>query len=313
MPPVDAVLAAVSEAVSGVNRYADHRCTELRARLSDWLGVPGDAVTVGCGSVGLLQQLLLTYVDPGDEVVYPWRSFEVYPVFTQLVAGQAVTPALVDHAFDLDAVLAAITERSKLVLLASPNNPTGAALSVDEIDAFLAQVDHRTIVVVDEAYREFVDPRFGNPIDLVDKHPHLVVLRTFSKAHGLAALRVGYGVADPAVIASIDKTLFPFAVNGLAQVAALAAIDAMDEIRERVAVIVEERKRMAAELAASGWEVPASEANFLWLPLGERTDEIYLALEKSGVVTRPFSGEGIRVTVSTAAENDRFLAALAEQ
>jgi len=310
LPPVDAVLAAITSAIGGVNRYADHRCTELRARISEWLGVPGDAVTVGCGSVGLLQQLLLTYVDPGDEVVYPWRSFEVYPVFTQLVEGQAVTTALVDHAFDLDAVHAAITERTKLVLLASPNNPTGSALTVEEIDAFLSKVDHRTIVVVDEAYREFVDPRFGDPTELVAKHAHLAVLRTFSKAHGLAALRVGYGVANPEVVASIDKTLFPFAVNGLAQVAAIAAIDAIDEIRERVDVIVAERKRMAAELAAAGWKVPPSEANFLWLPLGERTDEIYVALEKSGVVTRPFSGEGIRVTISTADENDRFLAAL---
>lgn len=311
LPPVDSVLAAITSGAVGVNRYADHRCTELRARLSTWLGVGPEAVTVGCGSVGLLQQLLLTYVDPGDEVVYPWRSFEVYPVFTQLVEGQATTPPLVDHAFDLDAVAAAITDRTKLVLLASPNNPTGSALSVDAIDAFLATVDHRTIVVVDEAYREFVDPRFGDPVDLIDRHPHLVVLRTFSKAHGLAALRVGYGVAHPAVISSIDKTLFPFAVNGLAQAAAIAAIDAIDEIRERVDVIIGERQRLAGELAALGWQLPASQANFLWLPLGDRTDEIYLALEKTGVVTRPFSGEGIRVTVSTASENDRFLAALA--
>jgi len=309
LPPVPAVLAAVREAAADVNRYADHRCTELRARLGDWLNLPPEQVTVGCGSVGLLQQILLTYVDPGEEVVYPWRSFEVYPVFTQLVGGRAVTTPLVDHASDLDAVAAAVTPATKVVLLASPNNPTGAGLHTDDIAALLSKVDNGTIVVVDEAYREFVDPSFGDPITLVANHPNLVVLRTFSKAHGLAALRIGYGVGHPDVIASIDKTMFPFAVNGLAQAGALAAIDAMDEINARVADIISERSRVTEALVADGVDVAPSQANFVWLPLGDETDQVYLAIEQAGVVPRPFSGEGIRVTIGTPEQNDRFLAA----
>lgn len=309
LPPVPAVLDAVRAAAVDVNRYADHRCSELRARLATWLGVSSESVTVGGGSVGLLQQIMLSYVDPGDEVVYPWRSFEVYPVFTQLVGGRAVTPPLVDHRFDLDAIVDAITPATKVVLLASPNNPTGAGLHTDEIAGLLAQVDHRTIVVVDEAYREFVDPSFGDPLSLIADHPNLVVLRTFSKAHGLASLRVGYGVGHPDVIATIDKTMYPFAVNGLAQAGAMAAIDAMDEITVRVADILAERARVTEALLAGGADVAPSQANFVWLPLGDETDRVYLAIEKAGVVTRPFAGEGIRVTIGTPEENDRFLGA----
>ncbi len=309
--PVASVTAAIAEAASGINRYADHRATALRARIADWVGATPEQVTVGCGSVGLLQQLALTYVDPGDEVVYPWRSFEVYPVYTQLVAGTAVTTELIDDTFDLDAVKAAVTDRTKLIMLANPNNPTGTAVPIPAIGDLLATVPDDVIVVVDEAYREFMDPALGNPIDdLLPSHPNLVVLRTFSKAQGLAALRVGYAVAHPEVIETIDKTRFPFAVNGVAQAAAIAAIDATDEIMERVGRITAERSRVVAELRTRGYRIPEPQANFVWLPLGPRTDEVYLELEKAGVVTRPFPGEGIRVTISTPDENDRFLQAL---
>lgn len=311
--PIEAVQRAIRDAAGGANRYADHRATELRETLAYWLGVDADQVTAGCGSVGLLQQLFLTYVDPGDEVVYPWRSFEVYPVYTQLVGGVAVTPPLVDHAFDLDAVVAAVTPKTKLVLLATPNNPTGTALSTVELSDAVEAIGQDTIVVIDEAYREFVDPAYGDPVtDLVPNHPNVVVTRTFSKAHGMAAVRLGYAVGHPEVISSIDKTLFPFAVNGVAQAAAIAAIGSIAEIRQRVGVILEERERVAGVLGAAGWRMPRSEANFVYLPLGDRAEEVNLALERRGVVVRPFPGEGIRVTIGSAAENDRFLTALAD-
>jgi histidinol-phosphate aminotransferase len=311
--PVPSVVAAIEAAAGDVNRYADHRATMLRERLASRLGVDVDMVTAGCGSVGLLQQLCLTYVDPGDEVVYPWRSFEVYPVYTQLVGGVAVTPPLVDDRFDLGAVADAVNERTKLVVLATPNNPTGTSVSTDELAAMLDRIDERTVVVIDEAYREFNDPAFGDPVvDLVPRYANVIVLRTFSKAQGLAALRVGYGVAHPEVIEAVDKTLFPFAVNGLAQVAALAAIEAEDEIMQRVEVLRAERTRVVEALRVAGVELPDPQANFVWLPVGARTDDLYLELERRGVVTRPFSGEGIRVTIGTPGENDRFLATLAE-
>ena len=314
LPPIQSIVDAVTAAARGANRYADHRATAVRERLSTWLGVEVDHITVGAGSVGLLQQLFLTYVDPGDEVVYPWRSFEVYPVYTQLMAGVAVTtPLNTDHAFDLAAVAAAITERTKLVLLATPNNPTGTALSTKEMASLLDGISPGTIVVIDEAYREFLDPSLGDPVrDLVPRYPNVVVTRTFSKAQGMAGLRAGYAIADADVIGSIDKTLFPFAVNALAQAAAIAAIDAEGEIGERVANILSERARVIAELSATGWHLPDAQANFVYLPVGERTDEIYLGLERRGVVTRPFPDEGIRVTISTPPENDRFLNTLAE-
>lgn len=311
--PVPAVAEAIAEAAKGVNRYADHRAAALREALAASLDVASDQILVGAGSAGLLRQLCMTYVDPGDEVVFPWRSFEVYPVYTQLMAGTAVTVPLSGHAVDLDAVAAAITPRAKLVLLATPNNPTGVAVSCEALDGFLTRVDRGTVVVIDEAYREFSDDALGDPVrDVVPEHPHAVVLRTFSKAHGLAGLRVGYGVGSPGVVAAVDKTLAPFAVNAIAQAAAIAALGATAEIEERVGALLAERERVVAELRAAGHEFPASQANFVWLPFGDRTDEIHLALERRGVVTRPFGGEGLRVTIGTPAENDRFLATLAE-
>ena len=309
LPPIQSIVDAVAAAARGANRYADHRATAVRERLSSWLGVAVEQVTVGAGSVGLLQQLFLTYVDPGDEVVYPWRSFEVYPVYTQLMSGVAVTtPLTAAHAFDLDAVAAAVTDRTKLVLLATPNNPTGTALSTDQMAHLLDGISTETIVVIDEAYREFLDPALGDPVrDLVPRYPNVVVTRTFSKAQGMAGIRAGYAIAHPEVIASVDKTLFPFAVSALAQAGAIAAIDAEAEIAQRIRDILSERSRVITELTAAGWALPDAQANFVYLPLGERTDAVYLGMERLGVVTRPFPGEGIRVTISTPDENDRFL------
>ncbi len=313
LPPIDSIVAAVTRAATGANRYADHRATAVRERLAASLGIAAAAVTVGCGSVGILQQIALAYIDPGDEVVFPWRSFEVYPVYTRLMGGVAVTtPLRADHSFDLDAVADAVTDRTKLVLLSTPNNPTGTALRTAELDTLLREIPDSVIVVIDEAYREFLDPSFGDPVrDLLPGHRNVIVTRTFSKAHGLAGIRVGYAVADPAVVATIDKTLFPFAVNALAQAAAIAALDAEGEIRARVEGILAERARVVAVLQADGWVLPDAQANFVYLPLGARTDDVYLGMERRGVVTRPFSGEGIRVTIGSPAENDRFLATLA--
>jgi histidinol-phosphate aminotransferase len=313
-PPLDAILRAVSTAAADANRYADHRATALRERIGSWLGVDASCVTIGAGSVGLLQQLFLTFVDAGDEVVYPWRSFEVYPVYTQLMGGvEVTTPLTTRHSFDLDALAAAISPSTRMVLLATPNNPTGTALRTSELRTLLAGIAPTTVVVIDEAYREFLDPSFGDPVqELVPDFANVVVTRTFSKAHGLAGIRVGYAIGHPDVIASIDKTLFPFAVNGLAQAAAIAAIDSMDLIQSRVDRILGERARVITSLAADGWSMPDAQANFVYLPLGERTNAIYLDLEKRGVVTRPFSNEGIRVTIGSEAQNTRFLATLAE-
>jgi len=312
--PLDPIVAAVAAAAHGINRYPDHRATAVREAIAAKLGVGDDQVAIGTGSSGLLQQFIWAYVDPDDEVLYPWRSFEAYPIFTNLAAGRSVTVPLHDDlTYDADGLAAAVTPRTKLAFLATPNNPTGVATSTRDLAAIIERIPSDVIVVIDEAYREFLDPAFGDPVhDLVPRFANVVVTRTFSKAHGLAGLRLGYAIGNPQVIATVDKTLLPFAVNSLAQVAALAAIENEDAITGRVKGILAERARVEDELSRAGWKLPGHQGNFVWLRTGDATDGVGLGLERRGVVVRPFSGDGVRVTIGTPAENDRFLAALAE-
>ena len=314
-PPPAAVVEAVAEACRGGNIYCDHRATAVREALAGSLGLAVEQVTVGAGSVALLYQLATAYVDPRDEVVTPWISFEAYPISVQTMGGTLVrVPLTSGHAFDLDAVAAAVTERTKLVLLATPNNPTGTAVSTAAVARLVETVPDDVVVLVDEAYREFADPALGDPLaELLPRFDNVAVARTFSKAYGLASLRVGYVLAHPEIVSAIDKCLIPFNVNGLAQAAALAALgdDAATEAQANIDAIKAERARVAAALTAGGWDIPDAQANFVWMHLGDRTDEVCIALEKRGVVVRPFSGIGVRVTIGTPAQNDRFLDTLA--
>ena len=315
-PPPAAVVEAVAEACRSSNLYCDHRATAVREALADQLELAVEQVTVGAGSVALLYQLATAYVDPGDEVVTPWISFEAYPISVQTMGGTLVrVPLTAGHAFNLDAVADAVTERTKLVLLATPNNPTGTAVSTTAVARLMERVPNDVVVLVDEAYREFADPALGDPVtELLPRFENVAVARTFSKAYGLASLRVGYVMAHPGIVSAIDKCLIPFNVSGLAQAAALAALgaDAAGEAQANIDAITAERGRVVGALAGDGWEIPDAQANFVWMPLGSRTDQVCIALEQLGVVTRPFSGIGIRVTIGTSAQNDRFLTTLAE-
>ena len=316
-PPPAAVVEAVAAACRDGNLYCDHRATAVREAVADQLGLAVEQVTVGAGSVALLYQLATAYIDPGDEAVTPWISFEAYPISVQTMGGTLVkVPLTAGHAFNLDAVAAAVTERTKLVLLATPNNPTGTAVSTAAVARLAESIPSDVVVLVDEAYREFADPALGDPVvELLPRFGNVAVARTFSKAYGLASLRVGYVMAHPEITSAIDKCLIPFNVNGLAQAAALAALedgDAAAEAQANIDAIKVERGRVAAALAADGWDIPDAQANFVWMHLGERTDEVCIALERRGVVVRPFSGVGIRVTIGTPAQNDRFLTTLAE-
>ncbi len=313
-PPLDPIVDAICAAAPGLNRYADHRATAVREALATKLGVAVDGVTIGNGSVGLLQQVALTYLEAGCEALYPWRSFEAYPIYTALAGAESVqVPLAADLGFDVDRLLAAVTPRTSVVFLSTPNNPTGVAATTKELNRLVEAIPGDVMVVVDEAYREFLDPGYGDPItELLPRFANVLVMRTFSKAHALAGLRVGYAVGHPDVITNLDKSLVPFAVNALAQAAALAAIDHDAVIAEQVRSILAERARVEVELRAAGWALPNLQTNFVYLATGERTDDITLALERRGVVVRPFSGEGIRVTIGSADQNDRFLAAFAE-
>ncbi len=306
-PPVPEVAAAIAAAVTGINRYADNSATDVREAIGGWLGLDPSHITVGCGSSGLLQQLFMAYVDPGDEVVFPYPSFEIYPVFSTLFDAVEVRTPLIDHTFDLDAVADAVTEKTKLIFLATPNNPTGTSISVDDVRVMLSKVRDDVIVVIDEAYREFNDPVFGDPVELQADHPNVVVTRTFSKAFGLAGLRSGYGVCHPDIIRELDKVRLAFSVSNLSQVGMLAAITHEDAAMEKVATLLDERQRCVDALSAAGVAMPPTHSNFIFIPTGDATSDIALAMEKDGIVTRPFPGIGLRVTIGTPEENDRWI------
>lgn len=307
--PLPSVLAAIAEAAGSVNRYPDMACSALTARLADRLDVPPEHVVLGPGSVGVLQALLAAVAAEGDEVVYAWRSFEAYPIVTRVAGATPVAVAVSpDGRHDVEALAAAVTGRTRLVLVCSPNNPTGPALRVDELDRLLDDVPDDVLVVVDEAYVEFVrDPRAADGLAAYRERGNVAVLRTFSKAYGLAGLRVGYGVAHEPVATALRKTSIPFGVSSLAQAAALASLDVTDELAARVDAIVLERDRVAAALAAQGWELPDAQGNFVWFGLGDRAQAMADACANAGLAVRTFSGEGVRVTIGEPAANDLLI------
>ncbi len=312
LPPPPAVLAAVAEAAARGNRYPDLAVTDLTGRLAADFGLDPARVAVGCGSVSLCQQLVaITCREPADEVVYAWRSFESYPIVTQVQgATTRPVPLSADYRHDLDAMAAAVTPRTRLVFVCSPNNPTGTAVRRDEFVRFLDAVGPDVLVALDEAYREYVtDPEAVDGATLLDAHPNLVVLRTFSKAYRLAGLRVGYALGAAEVAQALKKVGSPFAVSALAQVAALAALDCRAELLAACADVKGERERVYTELLRAGYAVPPSQANFVWVALGGRTAEFAAHCLDQKVVVRPFHPEGVRVTISTPEENDALLAA----
>lgn len=309
--PLPAVAAAIEEAARDVNRYPDHGASALRAAIAAHLGMESDRVAVGCGSVGLLQQLCLTFAGWGDEVVFGWRSFEAYPILTQIAGAQGVTAPLMEETIDARLLVRAFSRRTRLVLVAQPNNPTSTAMSRADLQYLADSLPDGCLLVVDEAYREFVrDPSIPDALELLGHRPNVVVLRTFSKAHGLAALRVGYMVGAPEVVDAVDRTLIPFAVNAIGQAAAIAALSVVDETTARIDELVEERTRVVARLRELDVKVPETHTNFVWLPVREAALALADGFEREGVVTRAFDGDGIRVTIGTREENDRFLEAV---
>ncbi|WP_274914592.1 histidinol-phosphate transaminase [Streptomyces sp. WZ-12] len=318
-PPLPGVLESAVAAAGSFNRYPDMACTELMAELADRFSVPLTHLATGTGSVGVAQQLIQSTAGPGDEVIYAWRSFEAYPIITQVSGATSVqVPLTSDEVHDLEAMLAAITERTRLIFVCNPNNPTGTVVRRAELESFLDRVPGDILVVLDEAYREFIRAAEGeggdvpDGIELYRDRPNVCVLRTFSKAYGLAGLRVGFAVAHPEVAAALRKTAVPFGVSQLAQEAAVASLRSEAALLERVDALVADRARVHDALVAQGWTVPASEANFVWLRLGDRTTEFAEACERAGVVVRPFPGEGVRVTIGEKPAMDLFLQAAEE-
>jgi histidinol-phosphate aminotransferase len=308
-PPLPSVVEAVTATLSGLNRYPDASGGDLRARLAERHGVAVERVHLGSGSVALLAQLIAAAAGAGDEVVYSWRSFEAYPGLVTVAGATSVqVPNRPDGSHDLVAMADAITERTRVVIVCTPNNPTGTIVTADDFHSFMSRVPRDLLVLLDEAYYEFVtDERSVDGIPLLDRYPNLVVLRTFSKAYGLAALRIGYAVGPAAVLDAARSAAIPLSVTDTARVAALAAIEAEDELMERVARIAVRRDKLREALLEQGWNVPEAQGNFVWLATGEQTAAANDAFFDAGLTVRAFPPEGIRVSVGEAECVDELL------
>ncbi|MEU0528123.1 histidinol-phosphate transaminase [Streptomyces niveus] len=308
-PPLPGVMETVLASAGAFNRYPDMACTGLMNELADRFGVPVSHLATGTGSVGVAQQLLQATSGPGDEVIYAWRSFEAYPIITQISGAASVkVPLDANEVHDLDAMADAITGRTRMIFVCNPNNPTGTVVRRAELERFLDRVPDDVLVVLDEAYREFIrDTDVPDGVEIYRERPNVAVLRTFSKAYGLAGLRVGFAIAHEPVAAALRKTAVPFGVSQIAQDAAVASLRAEDELLGRVGSLVGERTRVYDGLRDQGWTVPETHANFVWLRLGERTTDFAAVCERAGVTIRPFAGEGVRVTIGEYEANDLFL------
>ena len=307
--PLPSVLDVVWAAATEINRYPDMAVTALTRALADRLDVPAERISTGPGSVGVLAQLIAATCGEGDEVVFAWRSFEAYPILVTLAGATPVkVPLGPGHRHDLEAMAAAITPRTRLVLVCTPNNPTGTTVGDTELEVFLDRVPDDVLVVIDEAYLEFVTaPDSPDAMTVHRSRPNVAVLRTFSKAYGLAGLRVGYAVAHEPVAEALRKAALPFGVNSLAQVAAVASLEAVDELEVRVKELVAERERVLAALRGQGWQLSDSQANFVWFALGERTASFAGACLEAGLSVRPYGTDGARATIAEREANDRLI------
>ena len=312
-PPLPSVVAEIEKELGSYNRYPSMGAVEIRTAIAERFGVTTDQVAVGAGSVEVATQLVHATAGLGDEVIFAWRSFEAYPIITVVGGATPVrVPLTADLHHDLDAMAAAITDRTRLILLCTPNNPTGTTLHTDEVERFLARVPEDVIVAIDEAYIHFNrDAESVSGLEMMRRHPNVVNLQTFSKAYGLAGLRIGFSISSVEIAEDLRRVATPFAVSDLAQKAALASLAHEDELEERVAKIVAERSRVTAELRSRGWPVIDSQANFVWLSTGDDTARIDEVLRSHGVFARCWQSEGIRLSIGSPEENDRCLAAFA--
>jgi len=311
--PLPGVVSAV-QAATAFNRYPDALAGRLRDRLAQRYDVSADRVHVAAGSVSILYQLAQAVATVGDEIILPWRSFEAYPGIVTVTGATAVMVPLTDAAEnDLTAMAAAVTDRTRAIFVCTPNNPTGAIVTQAAFDAFVAAVPSDVLIVLDEAYAEFVttpDAVDGTAV-VAAGHENVVVLRTFSKAYGLAGLRIGYAIGHPRILDVARSAGIPLSVTAQAEAAALASLDAEDELRARVAAVSARRDALVSRLRDAGWDVPDAQGNFVWLPAGERSLEVAAAFEAADLVVRPFAGDGVRVSVGEEESVERVVAVAA--
>jgi histidinol-phosphate aminotransferase len=308
-PPLPALRRVVEDGAALLNRYPDRLAGALTAGLARHLGVAPETVLVGPGSAGLCQHLVQAF-GPKPEVVHAELSFEGYPLIVRNAGATGVPVPMAGYGHDLPAMADAVTDRTRCVLICNPNNPTGSVLRRAELEAFLERVPADVPVIVDEAYRHFVtDPDVPDAVDLHRAHPNVCVLRTFSKAYGLATLRVGYAVVPPGLAMAARMVGVVFFPGGLGQAAALRALepDVTAELERRCAALVESRAKLTADLRGLGLTVAPSEANFVWLPLGDGTAAFARAAREAGILVAALDGRGVRITVGSDEANARLL------
>jgi histidinol-phosphate aminotransferase len=316
--PHPQVLEAIEAHLRTLNRYPDPERMALRKRLSDRTGVPIGRIAVGNGSCELLLAAAEAMLEPGAELVYAWPSFSIYPHLAAMSGARALTVPLNDAGeHDLDAMAQEVTAATRIAIVCNPNNPSATALPPAAIDRFVGELPRHVAVILDEAYVEFSslqDP--DETIALLDRHPNLILLRTFSKVYGLCGLRVGYALGSEEFRLAVDRVRQPFSVNALAQAAATEALNHVDEVERRVEQTAIERMHVETELQERGLETTDSEANFSWVSVGgrDKEDAVVGGLAERGVIVRAGKALGqegwMRVTYGTRHENDRFLAAL---
>lgn len=317
-PPAPSVLASISDSAAGMNRYPEMYGDTLTRALAEDLGLAEENVIVGNGSVALLELVLRAALSPGENAVYAWRSFEAYPILVQVTGAESVhVPNTPSGGHDFAAMARAVTKETKVVMVCTPNNPTGQAATHAEVEAFIAELPARVLVLVDEAYTHF--DRSEDKVDGValvnaaieNGNKNVIALRTFSKAYGLAGLRVGYAMGPAELIGQLRSAATPFGVNQLAAGAALAALEERAYTTSVVTSVIEERSRIVAELREQGWNVGDPQGNFYWLPIGEHSTEFAAEALAAGFTVRPFP-EGVRITVAEPEANDRALALAAQ-
>ena len=310
-PPLPEVMDALS--LASVNRYPEGSAAALRERIGEKFGISAEQVQVGAGSVSVLAQLIQAASGPGDEVVYAWRSFEAYPLLVATAGSTAIeVPLTAGYRHDLAAMAAAVNDRTRMVIVCSPNNPTSTVVTYGEFHELMAAVPADVLVVLDEAYAEFVnDPSAVRGHGLLEQYPNLVVLRTFSKAYGLAGLRIGYAIGPEYVMDAARAVAIPLSVTEPAQRAALVSLDHEAELMDRVGRLNLLRDRIWAGLVEQGWDTPEPHGNFVWLRIGARVQEAAAALLEHGIVARAL-GDGLRVSVGEAESVDKLLTAAAE-
>ena len=309
MDPLPGIIEVITQAATQVHRYPDPLVTELTNALAARHNVKPEHVATGTGSVGVCQQIVQAVAGAGDEVIFAWRSFEAYPIITTIAGATSVqVPLNDDNGHDLTAMAAAITSATRLIFVCTPNNPTGTIVKQSEFDEFMKSVPQDILVVVDEAYVEFNrDEEALDGLASMRKYPNVGVLRTFSKAYGLAALRIGFFIGPEVIADAVRKTAVPFGVSNIAQSAAVASLELEAELLKRVDAIVETREWFEAQLREIGYDVPNSQANFVWLQLGVQTDDFVIQCTAQAVAVRPFSGEGVRITIGEREPLERVL------